>query len=84
MKLEGLGGTSRSFTIHEMLWPYLRGMIERLMWGQEQFGGGFCSAGADKPEVTGQNVGAHLPVGSKPGGLRTVGTVERLVESLIS
>ncbi len=71
MKLDGLGGTSRSFTIHEMLWPYLRGMIERLVWGQEQFGGGFCGAGAEY---------ATLPAGLKPGGLRTVGTVERLVD----
>ena len=46
-------------------------MIERLVWGQEQFGGGFCAGGADN---------ATLPAGLKPGGLRTVGTVERLVD----
>ena len=73
VKLQGLGGTSRSFAVHEMLWSYMRGMIERLIWGQEQFGGGFCGAGADKPDITSGNA----PGGAKNGGLRTLGTVER-------
>jgi hypothetical protein len=37
MTIPGPGSTSRSFAIHEKLWGYLRGMIERMVWGQEQF-----------------------------------------------
>ena len=45
-KLEGAAGESRSFLVHEKLWTYLQGMITRMFWGQEQFGGGFCGAGS--------------------------------------
>jgi len=70
MNLRGPGARSRSFAIHEKLWNYLQGMIDRLIWGQEQFGGGsgglgFQTGGSDPP--------------SRPKGLRTLGTVESLL-----
>ncbi|GKT95902.1 fungal Zn binuclear cluster domain containing protein [Colletotrichum tofieldiae] len=37
-KIPGTGGHCRSHAIHEQLWTYLRGMIERCLWGQEAFG----------------------------------------------
>lgn len=70
MKLEGPGSVSRPHSIHEKLWNYLSGMIHRIVWGQEQFGGGFCGAGAEP----GCDVN---PLSRK--GLRTLGTVESLV-----
>ena len=70
MKLEGPGATSRPYSIHQKLWTYLSGMINRVIWGQEQFGGGFCGAGAE-PECD------VNPLSRK--GLRTLGTVESLV-----
>jgi hypothetical protein len=45
-------------------------MIDRVIWGQEQFGGGFCGAGAEP----GSDVN---PLSRK--GLRTLGTVESLI-----
>ena len=45
-------------------------MIDRVVWGQEQFGGGFCGAGAEP----GCDVN---PLSRK--GLRTLGTVESLI-----
>jgi hypothetical protein len=45
MKLSGHAAVTRAARIHDTLWDYLRCMIERLLWGQEQFGGGFCAAG---------------------------------------
>jgi hypothetical protein len=45
-------------------------MVDRLIWGQEQFGGGFCGAG--------QQPGSDVnPLSRK--GLRTLGTVESLM-----
>ena len=70
MKLEGPGSVSRPYSIHQKLWTYLSGMIDRVIWGQEQFGGGFCGAGAEP----GCDVN---PLTRK--GLRTLGTVESLV-----
>ena len=70
MKLEGPGSVSRPYSIHQKLWTYLSGMIDRVVWGQEQFGGGFCGAGAEP----GCDVN---PLTRK--GLRTLGTVESLV-----
>jgi len=69
MKLEGTGSVSRPYSIHQKLWTYLSGMINRVIWGQEQFGGGFCGAGAEP----GCDVN---PLTRK--GLRTLGTVESL------
>lgn len=68
MKLRGPAAQSRSFIIHEKLWMYLQGMITRMFWGQEQFGGGFCGAGS---------VGKETPFGTIRGGLRSLGTIER-------
>ena len=70
MTLEGPGSVSRPHSIHDKLWTYLSGMIHRVIWGQEQFGGGFCGAGAEP----GCDVN---PLSRK--GLRTLGTVESLV-----
>lgn len=66
----GPGALSRSYLIHEKLWKYLQGMIDRMIYGQEQFGGGFCGAG--------QQPGSDVnPLSRK--GLRTLGTVESLM-----
>lgn len=65
-----LGAASRSYLIHEKFWKYLQGMIDRMIYGQEQFGGGFCGAG--------QQPGSDVnPLSRK--GLRTLGTVESLM-----
>jgi len=45
-------------------------MVDRVLWGQEQFGGGFCGAGAE----AGSDVN---PLTRK--GLRTLGTIESLI-----
>jgi hypothetical protein len=66
----GVGGQSRSYLIHEKLWKYLQGMIDRMIFGQEQFGGGFCGAG--------QQPGSDVNPLSRRG-LRTLGTVESLI-----
>lgn len=69
-RLTGPGAMSRPYAIHEKLWSYLQGMIDRMIWGQEQFGGGFCGAG--------QQPGSDVnPLSRK--GLRTLGTVESLM-----
>lgn len=70
MRLNGPGSNSRPYAIHDTLWTYLSGMIARVMWGQEQFGGGFCGAG-NQP---GCDVN---PLHRK--GMRTLGSVESLV-----
>jgi hypothetical protein len=64
------GAVSRSYLIHDKFWKYLQGMIDRTIYGQEQFGGGFCGAG--------QQPGSDVnPLSRK--GLRTLGTVESLM-----
>jgi hypothetical protein len=64
------GAISRSYHMHEKFWEYLQGMIDRMIFGQEQFGGGFCGAG--------QQPGSDVnPLSRK--GLRTLGTVESLM-----
>ncbi|KAJ9637853.1 zinc finger transcriptional activator [Coniosporium tulheliwenetii] len=70
MKLAGPGASSRPYAIHEKLWTYLQGMIDRMIWGQEQHGGGFCGAGA-------QAAADVNPLSRK--GLRTLGTIESLM-----
>jgi hypothetical protein len=70
MKLKGPGSNSRPYAIHDTLWTYLSGMISRVMWGQEQFGGGLCGAGAEKASDVN-------PLSRK--GMRTLGSVESLV-----
>lgn len=73
MRLTGPGATSRAYQIHDVLWNNLRGMVQRLVWGQEQFGGGFCGGGAVKTHEsrTGQI--------TWKGSLRTLGTIEALL-----
>ncbi|KAL9089979.1 MAG: hypothetical protein Q9165_005508 [Trypethelium subeluteriae] len=62
----GPGAITRPYAIHDKLWNYLQATIDRMLWGQEQFGGGFCGAGPRLAE--GENK-----------GLRTLGTVESLL-----
>ncbi|KAF2264824.1 hypothetical protein CC78DRAFT_221107 [Lojkania enalia] len=67
---QSIGATSRYYLIHEMFWKHLQKMIDRMIYGQEQFGGGFCGAG--------QQPGSDVnPLSRK--GLRTLGTVESLM-----
>ena len=73
--MPGTGGHCRSHAIHEQLWSYLRGMIERCLWGQEAFGGGFCGSGADESQTS-----STAPWrGLRKGSLRTLGTIESLM-----
>ncbi|CAK7272087.1 zinc finger transcriptional activator [Sporothrix epigloea] len=75
MTLAGAGATCRSHAVHEQLWSYLRGMIERVVWGQEAFGGGFCGSGADESQTS-----STAPWrGLRKGSLRTLGTIESLM-----
>ena len=71
--MSGPGGHCRSHAIHEQLWTYLRGMIERCLWGQEAFGGGFCGSGAQSDSTTAPWRGL------RKGSLRTLGTIESLM-----
>ncbi|KAM5353943.1 hypothetical protein ACJ41O_000593 [Fusarium nematophilum] len=77
-QMPGTGGHCRSHAIHEQLWTYLRGMIERCLWGQEAFGGGFCvppSAIFDETQTS-----STAPWrGLRKGSLRTLGTIESLM-----
>ncbi|EGS20814.1 putative specific RNA polymerase II transcription factor [Thermochaetoides thermophila DSM 1495] len=74
-RMPGTGGHCRSHAIHEQLWTYLRGMIERVVWGQEAFGGGFCGSGADENQSS-----STAPWrGLRRGSLRTLGTIESLM-----
>lgn len=70
MKLEGPGSLTRPYTIHSKLWDYLQGMVNRVVWGQEQYGGGLAAAGS----LPGSDVN---PLSRK--GLRTLGTVESFI-----
>ena len=72
MRLTGPGSQTRSMMVHERVLKYLQNMMTRMFWGQDQFGGGFCGAGARK----------RTPKGLEKGRLRTVGTIERYVWSL--
>ncbi|APA11172.1 hypothetical protein sscle_07g059420 [Sclerotinia sclerotiorum 1980 UF-70] len=75
MEIAGAGGHCRSYAIHEQLWTYLRGMIERCLWGQEAFGGGFCGSGAEATLTS-----STAPWrGLRKGSLRTLGTIESLM-----
>lgn len=75
-KLPGTGGTCRAHAIHEQLWTYLRGMIERVVWGQEAFGGGFCGSGAADEAQSSTTAPWR---GLRRGSLRTFGTIESLM-----
>ena len=88
MKLAGPGATSRPFSIHQQLWQYLLGMVQRVIFSQEQFGGGFCGAGAAPPppgnEIGSSNASSNGGNNSNSSpfyrkGLRTLGTIESLL-----
>jgi hypothetical protein len=76
-QMSGTGGHCRSHAIHEQLWTYLRGMIERCLWGQEAFGGGFCGSGADLSDAQTSSTAPWR--GLRKGSLRTLGTIESLM-----
>ncbi|KMP08999.1 hypothetical protein CISG_04083 [Coccidioides immitis RMSCC 3703] len=77
MKLSGNGANSRAYSIHEKLWSYLRGMIERLIWGQEKFGSsGLPSA---KPRQFNLSTSFFGQQSKLNGNLRSLGTVEALL-----
>jgi len=68
-----IAGRSRGFYVHEKLWDALRKIVQRLLWGQEQFGGGFTGAGF-VPIV--QSCTGQI---TWKGSLRTLGTIEALL-----
>ncbi|KAI9375271.1 hypothetical protein BJX61DRAFT_549938 [Aspergillus egyptiacus] len=74
MKPSGDGAHSRAFYIHDRLWSYLRGMIERLFWGQEKFGGN--GIGINKPRSFDLTPNSAK---SQQGSLRSLGTIEALL-----
>ena len=74
-KPKGDGAYTRAFYIHDRLWSYLRGMIERLFWGQEKFGGNGVG-------ISGPRSFDLAPMSSKvshKGNLRSLGTIEALL-----
>ncbi|KAG9252611.1 uncharacterized protein F5Z01DRAFT_638116 [Emericellopsis atlantica] len=79
-KMPGTGGHCRSHAIHEQLWTYLRGMVERCLWGQEAFGGGFCGS-TSAPVVSDETHSSSTAPwrGMRKGSLRTLGTIESLL-----
>lgn len=78
-QMPGTGGHCRSHAIHEQLWTYLRGMIERCLWGQEAFGGGFCGSGGQSLVDESQTSSTAPWRGMRKGSLRTFGTIESLL-----
>ncbi|TEA20000.1 Transcriptional activator ARO80 [Colletotrichum sidae] len=78
-KIPGTGGHCRSHAIHEQLWTYLRGMIERCLWGQEAFGGGFAAMAGASSVLEDQTSSTAPWRGMRKGSLRTLGTVESLM-----
>ncbi|KAL4998693.1 hypothetical protein BDV10DRAFT_166635, partial [Aspergillus recurvatus] len=75
MKPSGDGAKSRAFYIHDRLWSYLRGMIERLFWGQEKFGGN--GIGINKPRSF--DLAPSSAKINHKGNLRSLGTIEALL-----
>ncbi|KAJ5279622.1 hypothetical protein N7478_004994 [Penicillium angulare] len=75
LKPKGDGASTRAFYIHDRLWSYLRGMIERLFWGQEKYDAG--GPGVGRPRSL-----DLAPTSGRPnakGNLRALGTVEALL-----
>lgn len=72
LKPKGDGASTRAFYIHDRLWSYLRGMIERLFWGQEKF-----DAQGGRGRSLDLASGAAGP--TSKGNLRSLGTVEALL-----
>jgi hypothetical protein len=75
MRPKGDGAHTRGYYIHDRLWAYLRGMIERLFWGQEKFGGN--SVGTSTPRSL--DIRPSPGQVSLRGHLRSLGTVEALL-----
>ncbi|EAW13183.1 Zn(II)2Cys6 transcription factor domain-containing protein [Aspergillus clavatus NRRL 1] len=75
MKPKGDGAYTRAFYIHDRLWSYLRGMIERLFWGQEKFGGN--GIGISKPRSF--DLAPSAAKVSMKGNLRSLGSIEALL-----
>lgn len=75
LKPKGDGASTRAFYIHDRLWSYLRGMIERLFWGQEKFDAGGPGIGRPRGLDLGSNPGRP----NAKGNLRALGTVEALL-----
>lgn len=75
MKPKGDGAYTRAFYIHDRLWSYLRGMIERLFWGQEKFGG--SGVGISKPRSF--DLVTSSPKTNVKGNLRSLGSIEALL-----
>jgi Fungal Zn(2)-Cys(6) binuclear cluster domain len=73
MRLTGRSSDTRAHKIHERLWASLMEQIQRLFWGQEQFGGGFTGAGVSKVR---ESASGQI---TWPGSLRTLGTIEALL-----
>lgn len=71
--LSGFSELSRRYQIHENLWRSLMSKVQRLLWGQEQFGGGRSAVGAGKVR---ELAGGQL---TWVGSLRTLGTIEALL-----
>ncbi|GJN71700.1 C6 transcription factor [Purpureocillium lilacinum] len=80
-QMPGTGGHCRSHAIPDQLWNYLRGMIERCLWGQEAFGGGFCGSGGSSALIMEEtDTSSTAPWrGMRKGSLRTLGTIESLL-----
>lgn len=72
-QLKGPGAVSRNYHIHSDLWDSLRKIVQRLLWGQEQFGGGFTGGGIVSTQ---QLSNGQL---TWKGSLRTFGTIEALL-----
>ncbi|POS84881.1 hypothetical protein EPUL_002851 [Erysiphe pulchra] len=70
------GGHCRSYAIHEQLWTYLRGMIERCLWGQEAFGGGYYGSTLETTSFSSISTSGR---GLRKGNLRALGTIESLM-----
>ncbi|KAH7308071.1 hypothetical protein B0I35DRAFT_103160 [Stachybotrys elegans] len=78
-EIKATGGHCRSHAIHEQLWQYLQGMIERCLWGQEAFGGGFCGSSTTMIMDESQTSSTAPWRGLRKGSLRTLGTIESLM-----
>ncbi|RKF55785.1 putative zinc finger transcriptional activator of the zn2cys6 [Erysiphe neolycopersici] len=70
------GGHCRSYAIHEQLWTYLRGMIERCLWGQEAFGGSYYGSTLKSNSFSSISTSGR---GLRKGNLRALGTIESLM-----
>ncbi|PYH43777.1 Zn(II)2Cys6 transcription factor domain-containing protein [Aspergillus saccharolyticus JOP 1030-1] len=75
MKPKGDGAYTRAFYIHDRLWSYLRGMIERLFWGQEKFDNN--GMGISRPRSF--DLAPTAAKVNHKGNLRSLGTIEALL-----